>query len=153
MMEYGKNNGTEEIGLVIPTPARVETGAGAERIWPFLVSIIQTMSYIHFYKHCNIAEWRHDADTPFVLLDICGAKPSGMGGFPSQKGINEAVGDFRHNHVHVIYFGVVFGWRLRPPTIVRRDWCGGPQYTLLHSHRLLVVGWQWGWKCVLKRCL
>ena len=34
----------------------------------------------------------------------------------------------------------VFGWRLRPPTIIRRDWCGGPQYTLLHSHRLLVLG-------------
>ena len=33
-----------------------------------------------------------------------------------------------------------FGWRLRPPTIIRRDGCGGPQYTLLHSHRLLVVG-------------
>ena len=39
----------------------------------------------------------------------------------------------------------VFGWRLRPPTIIRRDGCGGPQYTLLPSHRLLVVGWQWGW--------
>ena len=39
----------------------------------------------------------------------------------------------------------LFGWRLRPPTIIRRDGCGGPQYTLLHSHRLLVVGWQWGW--------
>ena len=39
----------------------------------------------------------------------------------------------------------IFGWRLRPPTIIRRDGCGGPQYTLLHSHRLLVVGWQWGW--------
>ena len=24
---------------------------------------------------------------------------------------------------------------------IRRDWCGGLQYTLLHSHRLLVVGW------------
>ena len=23
---------------------------------------------------------------------------------------------------------------------IRRDWCGGLQYTLLHSHRLLVVG-------------
>ena len=28
---------------------------------------------------------------------------------------------------------------------IRRDWCGGLQYTLLHSHRLLVVGWQWDW--------
>ena len=27
---------------------------------------------------------------------------------------------------------------------IRWDWCGGTQYTLLHSHRLLVVGWQWG---------
>ena len=41
--------------------------------------------------------------------------------------------------------GNVFGWRLRPPTNIRRDGCGGRQYTLLHSHRLLVVGWQWGW--------
>ena len=24
---------------------------------------------------------------------------------------------------------------------IRRDWCGGLQYTLLHSHRILVVGW------------
>ena len=24
---------------------------------------------------------------------------------------------------------------------IRRDVCGGPQYTLLHSHRLLAVGW------------
>ena len=36
---------------------------------------------------------------------------------------------------------------------IRRDWCGGPQCTLLHSHRLLVVGWQWGWWCALKHCL
>ena len=28
---------------------------------------------------------------------------------------------------------------------IRWDWCGGLQYTLLHSHRLLVVGWQCGW--------
>ena len=27
------------------------------------------------------------------------------------------------------------------PNHIRRDWCGGLQYTLLHSHRLLVVGW------------
>ena len=28
---------------------------------------------------------------------------------------------------------------------IRRDWCVGLQYTLLHSHKLLVVGWQCGW--------
>ena len=39
----------------------------------------------------------------------------------------------------------VFGWRpnwlaASAANHIRRDWCGGPQYTLLHSHRLLVVG-------------
>ena len=56
-----------------------------------------------------------------------------------------------HPHETLLYRGPytftldLFGWRLRPPTIIRRDGCSGPQYTLLHSHRLLVIGWQWGW--------
>ena len=49
------------------------------------------------------------------------------------------MGILKWHHGWVSLTANVIGCRLRPATIIRRDWCGGPQYTPLHSHRLLAV--------------
>ena len=59
------------------------------------------------------------------------------------KGLCILHGIYNNNSIILQYFGF---WLVAAATNhIRRDWCGGLQYTLLHSHRLLVMGWQWDW--------
>ena len=112
-----------------------------DSFWVQQVTIIHPMYYID--QTSKAGKWYIILDDKFLYLLFKHRK-----GAIETHMIHEIIIDFYPSVSHCSWPTVACHcfWLVAAATNhIQRDWCGGLQYTLLHSHRLLVVGWQWGW--------